>query len=603
MAMNAHVRSDVSLSAKKTAGFITENEITLLSGEQALGLLHDQAFINSWRKLHEICPWATVLQSPDFCIPWYEIYSEYYKPLIVTATGGADHLTGLFALAIRESDGELVVAGAQMAEYQVWISTPETGSSFIERALDALSERLPAKSLRLLFMPSNAPLNWTARNRPWGKYCNLRTIPHPFMDIGDGARFRESLRKKSNKSRLNRLKQMGEVSLKKLTTPEEMDAVLDEIYTFSNFRLAAFHKVAASSRPDSLQRALYIELMKAHRLIHATVLRAGERMVAAHIGVYNRDQVLLGILAYSPLLGRHSPGKLHILLLAEKLSKEAIATFDLTPGGDYKDNFATHYDTAYILNVFFNRRGYIRFKATRLAIESGKKLFGAVGVAPERLKDTINRGRHKLAHFKLRSLPEKLVGRLKKNLWYTGEMRIYAMDAEAARNFTSPCLMKRNCLEDLLDYEPAEAWQSSKDVFLREVIEGIEAGAHIYTYAEAGRLLHYGWLIERQSESFLSEVGQKNYLPPHSAVLADFYSHPAARGRGLYKKSLSQMLRDASDIPETKRIYIGVMADNGPSRHVIEKLGFVYQYSFFQQKRSTATTRWTNAPDAASKAP
>ena len=113
------------------------------------------------------------------------------------------------------------------------------------------------------------------------------------------------------------------------------------------------------------------------------------------------------------------------------------------------------------------------------------------------------------------------------------------------------------------------------------------------------RLLHYGWLIERQTESVISEVGQTNYLPADAAVLADYYSHPLARGRGLYQKSLSQMLHDAAAIQGTRRIYIGVMADNGPSRHVIEKLGFVYQYSFFRQRRPHATRLWSNAPESA----
>jgi RimJ/RimL family protein N-acetyltransferase len=172
------------------------------------------------------------------------------------------------------------------------------------------------------------------------------------------------------------------------------------------------------------------------------------------------------------------------------------------------------------------------------------------------------------------------------------------MDPIAVPQLPKPLAMRRDCLADLLSYEPAEAWQPAKDEFLRQAAEGLESGAHIYTYAKDGRLLHYGWLIERQTESVLTEVGQTHYLPPSAAVLADFYTHPLARGRGLYQQSLSQMLHDAADIPGTRRIYIGVMADNGPSRHVIEKLGFVYQYSFFKRRRPTGTHRWSNAPES-----
>jgi len=87
-------------------------------------------------------------------------------------------------------------------------------------------------------------------------------------------------------------------------------------------------------------------------------------------------------------------------------------------------------------------------------------------------------------------------------------------------------------------------------------------------------------------------------LPPDSAVLAAFYSHPRARGRGLYRMALAQMLHDATSIAGATRIYVWVTADNSPSRHVIEKLGFVYQGSFFQRKRPTGTARWTRAPES-----
>ncbi|MFL6213176.1 MAG: GNAT family N-acetyltransferase [Blastocatellia bacterium] len=599
--MKPHAQLQYHVSETRLIEMDSRFTINLHFETAARETLRDAAFGEAWRRLYDLCPWGTLLQSPDFCLPWYELFSDLYAPLLVTATNGSGELVGLFTLAVGKEDGQLVVAGAQTAEYQVWISTPDLGNRFIEAALDALRERFPDQSLRLLFLPGDAPLEWMATDRVWAKSCHLRTISHPLMTIGDGARFRDSLRKKSNKSRLNRLRQLGEVRLQRLTTADELDAVLDEIFTLTHFRLAAFHRVDVPARPDPRLRALYLRLMQAPRVVHATLLKAGEQIVAAHVGVYNREQVLLGILAYSPLAGKHSPGKLHILLLGEELANEGIITFDLTPGGEYKDNFATHFDTAYVLNIFFSRKSYLRYKATRLTVDSTKRLIGKASLSPERVKEIIHRGRHKLARTRLSRLPLKAAATLKKRLWHTGEMRIYAMDAAAVAQLPNPHAMKRDCLDDLLAYEPAEGWQPPKDEFLRHAAEALETGAHIYTYVEGGRLLHYGWLIERQTESVLSEVGQTNYLPPDAAVLADYYSHPLARGRGLYQKSLSQMLHDAAAISGTRRIYIGVMADNGPSRHVIEKLGFVYQYSFFRQRRPHQTRRWSNAPESAQR--
>ena len=565
--------------------------------------LSDNNFLGEWRELYGICPWATVNQGPDYCVLWYEVFERSFEPVIVTGTDVSGKTVGLLALARDANTGELVSAGGAMSEYEVWIATPHAGNTFIEVALDALQEQFPNGSLQFLFLPPKSPLEWTATGRRWSQFCALRTISRPLMDIEDGSKFRELLCKKSNRYRIKQLKQAGEFQLRRLSTPQELEAVLDEIFDLSIFRLAAFHKAPISPQYTLLQKGLYLRLMGVPRLLHVTVLSAGDQLISAHIGVYNKEQVLLGILAFSPFFAKHSPGKLHLLMLGEELAKEGVPTLDLTPAGEYKENFATHHDTAYVLTVFFNRKQYLQYKATRKAIDTAKNILSAAGVTPADVKTMMGNARYKWTHFNIRRLFASVSNRLRKTLWYTGEMRIYAMDVKAARRLPHPQSMRRDCIRDLLSYEAAEAWQLPTSLFLKQAIEGLASGAHIYTHTKDGRLLHYGWLIERQTKSFLSEVGQANYLPPDSAVLADYYTHPLARGQGLFHASLYQMLHDAARIPDTKQIYIGVMADNAPSRHVIEKLGFVYQYSFFQGRRLARKAHWSNAPRWATMPP
>jgi RimJ/RimL family protein N-acetyltransferase len=71
---------------------------------------------------------------------------------------------------------------------------------------------------------------------------------------------------------------------------------------------------------------------------------------------------------------------------------------------------------------------------------------------------------------------------------------------------------------------------------------------------------------------------------PGSAALFDFFTHPQARGKGLYQAAMQQMLHDASCIPNTSQVYISVMADNVASRHAIEKIGFKYKCSLYGRK-------------------
>jgi RimJ/RimL family protein N-acetyltransferase len=181
-------------------------------------------------------------------------------------------------------------------------------------------------------------------------------------------------------------------------------------------------------------------------------------------------------------------------------------------------------------------------------------------------------------------------------VWDSKELRIYTYDVAAARALDAEDVMRKDHLPDVLAYEPAEAWQPHVSQFLRETLANLEAGAHIYTFAEKGRLLHYGWHVERQARSVFPEVRQEIELPPGSAVLADFYTSPHARGRGLYQKSLRQMLRAAASVPGTDHIYISVLADNRASRHVIEKVGFVYRFSLYKRNVAGRTATWTNGP-------
>lgn len=581
--------------------FLTRSRmrIVVLKDSDAREVLTDDVFLDTWRSLHSVCPWATVCQDVDFCTAWYATYENNFAPLLVTGIDMLGNLIGLLPLSVDVATGEIVAAGANQAEYQVWIATPEAGNTFIDAALNALGNQFNGQTIRFQFLPPGTPLEWMSERDEWGGHCELRKVPRALMNVGDGNRLSDSLRKKSNKSKINRLERAaGKLQLRHVGDPHELEEVFDQVMTLDTFRQAAIHHLRPSPQSSTLKKAFYLRMMQAPRLLHATLLLAGEHLVSAHIGHYNKDHVVLGILAHSPLFAKHSPSKLHVLLLGQDLASEGITTFDLTPGGDYKERFATHHDEAYILTVFFNRGSYLRYGVARIGATAAKEFLTAVGSNPAQIGSAIERVKHKISYLKVSSLPVKGLRMIKRTLWYTGEMRIYSMDVEAVTVVPQQQTAKRDYLPDLIKYEVAEAWQPTTRRFLKQALENLEAGMHSYTYSENGRLLHYGWLIERQEESFLNEVGQKLYLPPNSAVLADFYTHPVARGRGLYGSSLSQMLHAAATVPGTRRIFICVMADNYPSRRVIERVGFQYQYSLFRRKALGRTEKWSDAPQS-----
>lgn len=76
-----------------------------------------------------------------------------------------------------------------------------------------------------------------------------------------------------------------------------------------------------------------------------------------------------------------------------------------------------------------------------------------------------------------------------------------------------------------------ERWLT-REAFLGTAAERLSQGEHVYTIADAERLLSYGWLVPQQDASWLPAVEQELRYPPGAAVMYNAWTHPAARGRG-----------------------------------------------------------------------
>jgi CelD/BcsL family acetyltransferase involved in cellulose biosynthesis/RimJ/RimL family protein N-acetyltransferase len=569
--------------------------LNILSGADALSHACGESFRAEWQRLYESCAWATVFQSPDFALVWYEVYASEFSPLIIVARDDQDELTGLLTLATSVATNDLVAAGSHQAEYQVWLARAEDGSAFIVAALDALRTRFPKGAFTFTYLPPKTPLDWLPLHPVWSAQHERKEIPRPLMEVGDGSSFTKALKKTHNRVHFNRLKRQGAVEFKRLETVEELEAIFDELITYANFRLGARYNYNELPH-DPHKKTFYLEQMRRPKLLHVTTLRVGGQLAAAHIASHNRDEVRSGMVVTSPFFAKSSPSSLHMFMLGEQLAREGTATFDLTPYGLYKDRYATHHDSVTLLKIFFNRAAYLQQQSKTAFRLKLKTALGRIGIDPKRLEQTVARTRRKMNLVRPAQLPSTLARIAQSRINDTRELRVYTYDLERARRLASTPAINKNCIEDLLLYHPAESWQPVESEFLGQAWSNIEAGQHVYTYADAGELQHWGWLIPQQRKSILDEVGQTLYLPANSVVLSSYQTQPAARGKGLYRTSLTQMIRDAAEIPGVEHIFIYVLANNAPSRHVIEKVGFDYRFSFFQKTFWGKTRHWTNAP-------
>ncbi len=560
-------------------------KIEILTGNEAERLIKDEVFLGEWRELYERCNWGSVYQSEDFVLTWYECYRSKYIPLIVTGVNPEGRLIGLFTMATHSETGKIVVAGDSHAEYQSWLSDSQYGDEFIISALDSLSDKFRGRSLTLLFMLPTVPVKWAVTDQRWSKRCHVRTLPRGLMQVGNGESFKETLRKKKQ-SKINRLKRLGNLHLDRINDPEEFGAIFDEMMCYQALRLKAVYKLA-ELQEDREIRSFYLNLLRRPRMIHAAALRVDDKLVSAQIHMYNREQVLLGRITHSPYFARYSPGELHILMTGIELAKESIPVFDLTPGGDYKDRYATHYDEVYVITAFFSRAQCIVYNTKRRIAEGFKSIIGYLAITPATARDKYSSlldQWNKWAGLKLSDLVAAGLKRLKTNLWETTELRVYVCDFDQITQSPGNNTMARNNLSDLLAYRPMRAWQPSVNNFMKQALKNLEAGHQVYTRIDENKLTQYAWMMESQNlkSSFID--GQDFVLPADSVLLTDFYTH--SEGPVLTQAALSQILLDAAKVPNAQRAYILVSRENRQLEELVIKSGFIYQNSFFKKNVS-----------------
>jgi CelD/BcsL family acetyltransferase involved in cellulose biosynthesis len=545
-------------------------KIVILDKQQAHDLVQDPCFIADWKRLYSESSWATVYQGPDFVRVWYDTYRIEFTPVLVIGRNEAGELAGLFTLVLEHASGRLIAAGASHAEYHAWLARPGDGDDFIESALEALCKQFPGNRLTLLFAPPGIPLGWTRR---WSNHCHVKPMSRALLTIGDGVAVKDSLRKRQNK--INRLKRFGNLRLDRITFPEELEQIFDEIIHYQAFRLRAIHHLHDQA-PDPFKKRFYSRLMSIPGMVHATALRLDGQLISAQVHLHNGDQIVLTLITHSPIYAKHSPGMLHTYMVAAGFAGEGVSTFDLTPGGAYKDRYASHHDEAYTLTIFFNSMHCRQHKLQRKLAEELKNLPEHMRLHNLCLKQClVTAGDHarKWALLKKELGAIGAFGGLLRRLWKSYEACVYAFDLKRVGELPVRHTLRRDCIPDLLLYQPRSASHLPMNRFFKHAWDRFENGNHSYTSAEDGQLDFQGWMIETPVPGDEWEFT----LPESAVVLADFQATPRAHDQGTCRAGILQMLQDAAQRPGVETAYaivpIGWYGDPRLSQ-TIEELGF-----------------------------
>ena len=486
-------------------------KLDLLTGEEVLHLLEDSKFLAEWDALYHACQWSTVFQSPDFVLAWYRLYRHAYQPILIKEQVNGE-LTGLLTLALPLQKSKtktfIVGAGHHEADYQTWLGTESNGNSFISSALEALMRRYPTADLMLRHLPPNAPTDWAKTEPRWQSSCILYPLTRPIIEMTD---FTVSRR---DRKRVSRLKQIS--TFTQLADEEDFTNAIDELATYYDFRQGAmFNK--NPFRNDPINREFLLALFRL-KLLHVTVLKAGNEMVASVAALISKNKANLGgINFHSPIFADYSPGYVHFLMLSQLFADEGISSFDLTPGGDpYKDRLATQHDQVHILVATNSRFYFLKRQLRKLLFQRMTK----IGIRTMSVELSLKR---QLYFIKERGLAKE-IARSMMNLWSTKQEVVYQLTLDL--NTTASLSICKNNLNDLLDYK-MEGSERTRWEFLENAMRKLEQGTRAYTFSNQGTLLFCAWYSEPDADAAKTQ----DSADLKTLTLQDIYVHPSSVAR------------------------------------------------------------------------
>lgn len=549
-------------------------KIELHSGISAKVWLADTRNIDAWGRLYREIDFDLPYLTSEFAQLWADFYGDSHELIFVIATNDAGDLRALLPLARRQ---DLITGlGTYHAEYQGWLAASDVNTEFLSVALTHLRAAYPSALVRIRYVlpgPNSAALESlvSADSR-----AQLVGHQQPLLEIVD-AEIDATLKKKANRSKFNRLKRMGDLRLQRITDIAGFDQYMDDIIAAYDFRQGG-HNDSCPFFEDPAKRPFHRAwLERCTNQLYVSLLTLNDRPVAAYFGVVIGGYLANAIVSHDPRVALHSTSKLHIYLLAQELAGENFRGLDLTPGGEWKDRYATRHQTVYELRYWNSAKSHLRNRLNEQLMHYARLAIERAGMTTAKLRT--------LASTFTRITPVSIARRLRNCLWLTTEYRVYRMRLSGWTRPQDASHAQVDSLGDLVAFDDTVAWETRAE-FLNEASERLSRGESVYTVREDQRLLHYGWINPSQLRSKFSEVDYDYDYPNAGAVIYDFFTHPSARGRGLYQNTILQMLSDLAAAPAPQEwVYISVLARNAPSRHVIEKLGFEYVESVLRKTR------------------
>lgn len=540
---------------------MTDFSVSIARGAAAEACLRDEAFLSRWRQLRQRCERASAFQAPAFVGGWFRACAHWH-PVVAVAHDSRAALRGLWPLALDPATRALEPAGA-------WLADPAPGP--IARVVDhghvfravwrALLQEPDWQFLRLRGVSPERCIRLLRSAGIEGQAGRQQRTVRVWRPA-DEPRPLAAGRKVLAVSAVDRVRSVH-LSFE-VGGPEHLKGALGQLIAWHDLRTGAACGAFPSRELRGLRELVLQEGTEEGRVVWAAIGFDRERPVVGVWGVRDGRTLHGAVPAHAPG-GEGAVHDEHMHQLDRWLGVQGVERVEMAGEGHW-ESVAPGFDEVR-LDVEIRRSP---------RPDGGRVLRRAATRAVARVRDGGCGGSLRwVRRYGLRNAAWRLAARAASLIATSHRLRVYRAGPEIARQHSADARVRCDTIEDLLAFRSGAHWMS-RQWFLSTALERLNAGEAVFTISVDGVLAHWGWLVRRQRRAHLSEVHQILALPPGSAVLYDFFTHPDFRGRGLYRSNLQHMLRHALEDPETKQCFICVLDDNAPSRHVIATSGFEY---------------------------
>jgi CelD/BcsL family acetyltransferase involved in cellulose biosynthesis len=318
-----------------------------------------------WERLRQQAPTESLFLTPEWLETWSRTLGSGRAVLLAVAD--SDTVRALVPVQQVALGGGLTALrplGLGVSDYLDLLLPPDPA---LRRAclgvlLDGLIQRAGAwDALDLRGLPAESPtvtdLMAVATER--GLRCaSLPGYARPGLDIRNGwqaylktrpGRFRYNLR-----SRLRRLRELGEVRFRTVSHAEEVGPALASLVSLHARRWEGQHTSTTFSSSEAARR-FYAEACERYQgrgLLDLTLLEVGGRAVAGSVGFVDRGTFYYYLPAWDPGLATFAPSSLLLAHLVERACDAGLQRFDFMLGEEaYKASWATDQRTTVNLVV------------------------------------------------------------------------------------------------------------------------------------------------------------------------------------------------------------------------------------------------------------